>query len=172
MAGPVNAGVGRQLDPGFYYEASSYLCCVEYIKICGVSNYMNPSNATNDRQPVWQQQLAELQERARRAFLAQDLGEMRLILSDDFIVNSPINRILNKGALLELLQQGVIRHFSYEEQIELMTRQGEIAVVMGNDVVTDTLGGPLIRRRFTNVWREGKGRWQLIARHAHHIAES
>lgn len=97
---------------------------------------------------------------------------MGLILSDEFIVNSPIGRILTKSEMLSLLERGVIRHFSYEEHIELMTRRGDHVVVMGYDVVTNAPEGPQIRRRFTNVWAESADSWQLVARHAHHIAES
>jgi hypothetical protein len=133
---------------------------------------MNPSNVMDARQAVWQRQIGELQDQARRAFLSQDIDEMRLVLSDDFIVNSPLGRILTKAEMLDLLQRGIIRHYSYDEQIELMTRQGDLVVVMGHDAVTHTPDASPIRRRFTNVWRERAGSWQLIARHAHHIAES
>jgi hypothetical protein len=133
---------------------------------------MNPSNISNAQQPIWQRQVGELQDQARRAFLAQDIDKLSPILSDEFIVNSPINRILTKGEMLELLQRGVIRHFSYDEQIELMTRHGDLVVVMGHDIVTNRVDAPPIRRRFTNVWCETSDSWQLIARHANHIAES
>jgi hypothetical protein len=93
-------------------------------------------------------------------------------LSDDFIVNSPIGRTLTKDETLDLLQRGVIRHFSYDEQIEIMKRHGDLVVVMGHDFVTNTPGGPRIRRRFTNMWCAMAGSWQLIARHAHHTAET
>jgi hypothetical protein len=130
---------------------------------------VNPSNPGNDHEPAWQRQVSELQDQACRAFLAQDIDELGPILSDDFIVNSPINRILTKGEMLDLLQRGVIRHFSYDEQVEVMTRHGDLVVVMGQDLVTNTPNTPPIRRRFTNVWCERAGSWQLIARHAHHI---
>ena len=132
---------------------------------------MNTSDVANTEQPLWQQQISEIQDQARRAFLAQEIDELGLILSDDFIVNSPIGRILTKGETLNLLERGVIRHFSYDEQIEKMVRHGDLVVVMGHDVVTNTPGTPT-RRRFTNVWRETAGSWLLVARHAHHIAES
>lgn len=131
---------------------------------------MDTSDVANAQHPLWQQQIDEIQDRARRAFLAQDLGELNLILSDDFIVNSPIGRILTKGETLSLLERGVIGHFSYDEQIENMVRHGDFVVVMGYDVVTNAPDTPT-RRRFTNVWRESAGSWRLVARHAHHTAE-
>lgn len=130
---------------------------------------MNPSNIGDAHERVWQQQIDRLEDQACLAFLNQDINELSLILSDDFIVNSPINRILTKSVTLDLLERGVIRHFSYEAQIEQMTRYGDIVVVMGHDLVTNTPEGPPVRRRFTNVWRETAGSWQMIARHAHNI---
>jgi hypothetical protein len=130
---------------------------------------MNAPNTGNAHESVWQQQIERLEDQACLAFLHQDINELGLILSDDFIVNSPINRILNKSETLDLLKRGIIRHFSYDEQIEQMTRYGDIVVVMGHDLVTNSPEGPPVRRRFTDVWRETAGSWQMIARHAHHI---
>ena len=130
---------------------------------------MNPSNIGNAHESVWQQQIERLEDQACLAFLHQDINELSLILSDDFIVNSPINRILTRSETLGLLERGIIRHFSYEAQIEQMTRYGDIVVVMGHDLVTNSPEGPPVRRRFTDVWRETAGSWQMIARHAHHI---
>lgn len=133
---------------------------------------MNSSQVAPAQQTIWQQEIVELQDRARSAFLAQDISTFEAILADDFIVNSPINRILTKHETLDLLARGIIRHFSYEEQIEVMTRRGDFVIVMGQDIVTHTPDAPPIRRRFTNVWCETAGSWQLVARHANHIAGS
>jgi len=133
---------------------------------------MNPSDGTNTQQPAWRQQIGDLQDQACRAFLAPDIDALSRVLSDDFVVNSPVGRVLTKGETLDLLQRGIIRHFSYNEQIEVMMRHGDLVVVMGWEVVTNSPDGLPIRRRFTNMWCEMAGSWQLIARHAHHIAES
>jgi ketosteroid isomerase-like protein len=56
-------------------------------------------------------------------------------------------------------------------QHELMRRDGELAVVMGSDEVRNVADGPLLRRRFTNVWRREGDRWRLFIRHATVIAD-
>jgi ketosteroid isomerase-like protein len=132
---------------------------------------MNRTDAAGTRQPAWRQQIGELQDEARRAFLAQDVNGMGRILSDDFVVNSPVGRVLTRGEVLDLLRRGVIRHFSYEEQVELMTRRGDLAVVMGREVVTNAPDGPPVTRRFTNIWREAADSWKLVARHAQQMTE-
>ena len=133
---------------------------------------MEQSNAGKLQRPGWRQEIEGLQDQARRAFLAQDIDGLGLLLADDFVVNSPINRILNRSETLDLLRRGIIRHFSYEEQIELMTRHGDFVIVMGHDIVTNRQDAPPVRRRFTSVWSETAGSWQMVARHAHHIVEA
>jgi ketosteroid isomerase-like protein len=133
---------------------------------------MTSSNVAGSGQALWREQIGRVQDMARRAFLAQDVEGMSPLLSDDFMVNSPIGRVLSKGEMLGLLRRGIIRHYSYEEQIELMARQGDLVVVMGHDVVTNTPGATPVRRRFTNVWRKAAGSWRMVVRHAHHLPEA
>jgi len=118
----------------------------------------------------WQDEIRQLEEDGCVAFLAQDFDRLRQLWSDDLAVNSPINRIHTRDQVLDLLGRGIIRHVSLEQTIELMTRHGDVVVVMGHDVVRDTPEGALITRRFTNVWTGGDGSWRLLARQATHIA--
>jgi ketosteroid isomerase-like protein len=145
--------------------------------------FINPSTAENRKEhPMarsetadfsasdWQAQIAELQEQSRQAYLAKDIERLNRLWSDELIVNSPINRVLGKGEVLELLQRGVIEHASYDERIEATERQGEVVIVMGHDLVTDSSSTPQVQRRFTNVWRAVGESWQLVARHANPIS--
>lgn len=126
-----------------------------------------------DAQPEsWQAQIRELQEQSCRAFLERNIEQLERLLSDDFIVNSPINRLLTKDDMLGLLGKGIIGHFVYDEEIERMMRRGEMVVVMGTDTITNAPAGPPIRRRFTNIWYEVDGVWSMVARHAHHLPQN
>jgi ketosteroid isomerase-like protein len=51
------------------------------------------------------------------------------------------------------------RQENWEEEIDL-------AVVMGSEKLTNTPDGPLLSRRFTNVWRSEGGSWRLVVRQA------
>jgi len=133
---------------------------------------MNPSQ-NPDPEPVdGQRQVEDLQEQSRQAFLAQDIDRLKRLWSEDLVVNSPLNRVLDRSQVLDLLQRGVIRHASYEEHIELTRRHGDLVIVMGHDVVTDKPDGPPVTRRFTNVWRATAGTWQMIARHASPVGQA
>ncbi|MGE5236572.1 MAG: nuclear transport factor 2 family protein [Acidobacteriota bacterium] len=131
---------------------------------------MNLSKSPDSSQTEWQRQIDELQEQSRLAFLLRDVGRLRQLWSDRLVVNSPLNRVLDREQVLDLLQRGVIQHASYDEHMENAVRHGDSVVVMGRDVVTDTPGGPPLQRRFTNVWAASGESWQLIARHANPVA--
>lgn len=81
--------------------------------------------------------------------------------------HSPLQKVLAKRELLELLRAGRIRHGTYELEIERMVRHGDTVVVMGRDTVTDPPNGAVSQRRFTNVWQLDGQLWRAIARHAH-----
>lgn len=103
---------------------------------------------------------------ASAAFLAGDLAVLNDLWSEDYIVNSPLQKVVDKPQLLELVRSGRVRHGTYEAQIERMVRHGNVVIVMGRDTVTDPPDGTVSRRRYTNVWRLHDGIWKSIARHA------
>ena len=116
--------------------------------------------------PDWQQEIARIEEECRLAFLAQDLPRLRQLWAEELVVNSPINRIHDRAQVLDLLERGIIRHEWQEQHIELMRRHGDVVFVMGRDSVRNAPDGPVIARRFTNVWSAANGSWQLVARQA------
>jgi ketosteroid isomerase-like protein len=121
---------------------------------------------------AWREEVEALEEDGRLAFLARDIERLGALWSDQLVVNSPINRVHDKQQILGLLRAGTIAHASMECRIETIERCGDLVIVMGGDQVTNSPGGPVIRRRFTNVWRAEGGSWRLIARHANVIAEA
>lgn len=121
-------------------------------------------------QPGWEQEVRALEDEGHRAFLARDLERLDALWADTLVVNSPINQVHEKKRVLELLRAGTIAHSSMRGQIEVIQKNGDLVVVMGSDVVTNSPDGPPIRRRFTNVWLAEGGSWRLIVRHANVIA--
>ena len=119
----------------------------------------------------WQQEIRALEDESRRAFLARDLERLNDLWSDNLLVNSPIDRVHDKQRILDLLRAGTIAHSSLESQIEDIQRHGNLVVVMGGELVTDKPDGPIIRRRFTNLWHTEGGSWRLVVRHANVTSE-
>ncbi len=119
--------------------------------------------------PEWEVEIRRLEEEGRAAYLAGDVTTLDRLWAEAFTVNSPLERINDKGQVLELLQSGRIRHATYECWIEHVARHGDVVVVMGRDHVTGPPAGDA-RRRYTNVWQLQNGRWRTIARHAQLIS--
>lgn len=117
------------------------------------------------------QEMTAWEDEHRRAFVARDIERLDQMWSDELVVNSPINRVHRKRQVLDLLQAGTIAHVSLDAQIETAERQGDLAIVMGSERVVNTQGGPVIHRRFTNVWQAEDGKWRMIARHANVVPE-
>lgn len=101
-----------------------------------------------------------------------DVRTLEELWADGFTVNSPLQQVLPKRRVLELLQSGRIRHSSFAQEIEYIGRHGDVVVLMGNDTVTDPPDGAVSRRRYTNVWRREGGAWRSIARHAHVVSRT
>ena len=130
----------------------------------------------NDRDQTerggWTEEVRALEEEGRRAFLSRDVDRLDALWSDQLIVNSPINRVHDRRQVLGLLRAGTIAHSSIESRVEAIERNGDLVIVMGSEQVTNSPGGPVIRRRFTNVWRAEGRSCRLVARHANVIAEA
>jgi ketosteroid isomerase-like protein len=111
-----------------------------------------------------EQEIRRLDDEARAAVLRGDAAALENLLAEDYLVNNPLGQVLGKRQLLEAVRSGRIRHASYERQIEALRIHGDAAVVMGREAVVDA--GPVIQRRYTEVWLRTDGRWRAAARHA------
>lgn len=122
----------------------------------------------------WEQQIRAAEERHRQAFLANDVAAIDAMLADDFIVNSPQNRIIEKRELLGMVQGGVLAISEFDQQIESVRRFGDIVVVMGADRVVYAAPSPAAgrtdSRRFTDIWERRGNDWRFVARHATIVA--
>ena len=112
-------------------------------------------------------EIRRLDDEARDAVLRGDAAAMEKLLSEDYLVTNPYAQVLGKRQLLDAIRSGRIRHASYERQIEQLRVHGNTAIVMGHETVVDT--GPVIRRRYTEVWIRAGERWHAVARHANEI---
>ena len=102
----------------------------------------------------WRRQIERLEEEGTRAFLAQDVESLKRLFSEDFIVNSPLDRIHTRDRVLDLLSRGLIRHLSQEVSIELIQRHGDVVVVMGRDAVRNPPDGAAVHRRSRTCGRQ------------------
>jgi ketosteroid isomerase-like protein len=136
----------------------------------------NPERKKNAGASEWEREIRQVERECLAAFLARDVETLKKMWCDEFVVNSPLNRINRGEQVLELLSRGIISHSTVDARIELIERHGPLVFVMGQETVTDSPGSASYERRFTNIWRErsgdeaGAGPWKLLARHANRIA--
>jgi ketosteroid isomerase-like protein len=118
----------------------------------------------------WESEIRAAEEKHVRAFLEEDAAAIDAMLSNDFVVNSPLNSVVEKKPLLGMVRSGALTISEFAQDIETMRRFGDVVFVMGADrvvwVAPSPNAGKTHRRRFTDVWRLEGGRWVFIARQA------
>ncbi len=128
------------------------------------------THASSSTDGAWEQQIRAAEERHRIAFLTNDVSALDAMFADDFLVNSPLNRVIDKGALLGMVRGGALAISSFEQKIESIRRFGDVVTVMGEDRVTyaspSPIAGQTHRRRFTDIWQLRGSDWRFIARQA------
>jgi hypothetical protein len=107
----------------------------------------------------------------REAVLKSDSATLfDKIWSPKMIVNTPLNTVGNVEGTKHHLRAGGLKYLSFERNIERITFDDNIAIVMGGEVIkpqgTQPNAGKKVSRRFTHVWKKTDNSWSLIARHA------
>jgi ketosteroid isomerase-like protein len=118
--------------------------------------------------------IRSLEEQERVAVLNQDVPALERLWAEQFIVNNPQNEIsADRGAVLDRVRRGLIRYAKFERRIEVIRFTGDIAIVMGSEIVVPKTDGggstQTVHRRFTNIWTKSGTSWRAIARHANVI---
>jgi hypothetical protein len=128
------------------------------------------SSAEQSHEDAWEQKVRAAEERHRKAFLGNDAAALDTMLANDFVVNSPQNRVIEKAELLGMVRRGILSISTFEQKIENVRRFGDIAVVMGVDSVVYAPPAPAAgqthRRRFTDLWQLRDTTWTFVARQA------
>jgi ketosteroid isomerase-like protein len=89
----------------------------------------------------------------------------------DLLVNAPINRVVNRDNVMARMRGGQIAYEpGAEHRVEFIGVRGDLVVVMGEESAKPTGNAPnagkLIRRRFTDIWKNINGTWKLTIRHS------
>lgn len=126
-----------------------------------------------------EQRVRALDDEERLAALKRDVPALERLWSDQFILNAPNNKVFTgrRAVLDAFVHSGIINFSTFERQIELIRADGPFVIIMGvetvqpmNDVpAAGLVAGQLIKRRFTNIWKNEDGTWRLFVRHANVI---
>jgi ketosteroid isomerase-like protein len=116
--------------------------------------------------------IRSLEEHERLSVLNRDVAALQRVWSEHLVVNTPANRVSpDRRVVLRLVTQGEIHYAVFDRTIERMRIDGDLAIVMGGEVI-QRVGSPApppVRRRFTHVWKRAPEGWRLVARHANVI---
>ena len=115
--------------------------------------------------------IRKLENQEREAVLRSDSTALFNRLWDaTLIVNTPANRVGTVEGTKMQLRTGQLAYLSFERHIETITFNGDLAIVMGEELLRpqgqQMNAGKLITRRFTNVWRHSANSWRMIVRQA------
>jgi ketosteroid isomerase-like protein len=125
-----------------------------------------------DTPGIVEQEIRRLDAQEADAVLRGDYVLIDELWADDFIVNNPFNSV--GFGRTGRVRTGVITYASFERVPEFVGLRGDVAIVMGHEVVVPIApsvdAGRTLRRRYTNIWMKTAGGWKLAARHANVIA--
>ena len=86
------------------------------------------------------------------------------------VINTPANRVGTVEGTKMQLRTGKLNYLSFERNIEKITFNDNLAIVMGEEKIKpqgdQDNAGKLVIRRFTNIWKYKNKKWMIIARQA------
>lgn len=92
------------------------------------------------------------------------------IWSPNLVINSPGMGVVDVEKTKALLRSGGLHYLSFERNIEKITFDKNVAIVMGEEKVKpqgkQMNAGKLVTRRFTNIWIYSNNQWSMIGRQA------
>jgi hypothetical protein len=90
--------------------------------------------------------------------------------SPKMVVNTPANRVGTVDGTKMQLRTGKLKYLSFERNIEKITFNDNLAIVMGEEKIKpqgdQDNAGKLVTRRFTNIWKYKNKKWSIIGRQA------
>jgi uncharacterized protein (TIGR02246 family) len=104
------------------------------------------------------------------AFLHRDPDALARLWSDDLVVTNPLNKLVHKHQVLEMVRSGFLVITSYTREVENVQTYGDTVILAGAEQVV--WGGRMPNAgkaellRFTAVWTKQNGKWREVARHA------
>ena len=113
------------------------------------------------------EQIQQLEERIQIAMVNSDLNEVNALLSDDLLATGPDGRLINKADDLAALQSGLLhveRMEPLESAVKLLPDSAIVykLIKMQGSIANQPFAGLY---RFTRVWTNQSGNWQVIAAH-------
>ena len=116
-------------------------------------------------------EIRRLENLERESVLKGDsTGLFDKLWSPNMVVNTPANIVGTVEGTKAHLRSGDLNYISFERNIEKITFNDNVAIVMGGEIIKpqghQVNAGKTVSRRFTHVWLYKNNSWSLIARQA------
>ena len=116
-------------------------------------------------------EIRRLENMEREAVLKSDSTALfNKLWSPNMMVNTPANVVGTVEGTKALLRSGNLNYLSFERNIEKISFNDNVAVVLGEEKIkpqgTQMNAGKLVTRRFINIWMYSNKNWSIIARQA------
>jgi len=123
-------------------------------------------------------QVTVVEAREADATLTNSVADLEALWSDNLVVSSSANLVLNKKQALGLFRSGRIRLKTFERRISKLVVVDEIAMATGNETFTvkeDPTGKEpspkdIFMCTYMNVWKHEGDAWKMIGRHVGFMA--
>ncbi|MCL4849355.1 MAG: DUF4440 domain-containing protein [Acidobacteria bacterium] len=96
--------------------------------------------------------------------VAGDIDGLAGLLADDYVHTHTSGKVDNKETYLAPLHRGATKYLAFTPSDVSVRVYGQTAVVVGRASMRAVSGGreQRVEMRFTNVWVERNGRWQMV----------
>lgn len=104
-----------------------------------------------------------------KGITTHDIDAVKSVWAEDFVVNSPDNRVLNRDEVIAAMNQDLLAYRDFKKNIRFVGEKPGMVVVMGFDTMIPLNGpgaGKQVMRPFTDVWAKRGEAWLLVARQA------
>lgn len=116
-------------------------------------------------------EIRRLENLEREAVMKSDSATLfDKIWSSNMVINTPANIVGTVEGTKTHLRAGGLAYASFERNIEKITFNDNVAIVMGSEIIKprgkQPNAGKTVTRRFTNIWLYKNNAWSMIGRHA------
>ena len=145
------------------------------VVICIVTSAV--SGQKSKQNDALEQSIRKLELAESDAVVRSDVAALEKLWAEDFTVNNPNNQISRgRKEVIARVRSGLLNYSSFVREIESVGFYGDTVIVMGLETIVPSgsaaNAGKTIRRRYTNIWMNRKGKWLLTVRHANVICQN
>lgn len=141
---------------------------VAYIFAFSLATTLAQEPIASSQSATEQAEFMRLEKLWNEAHLSGDAKILDTLWADDLIITVPKMPVMDKAQTLGVWRTGRIKFKRYETSDLQIRRYGETAVVTGRLLRARDVSGQEIQDdwRFTKVYVQNGGRWQVVAWHA------